>query len=222
MKFKSNLALTHPQLKRLLAIAERKENIIWDWNGTLLNDVDYVVGVINPLLEKHGLKKQTQESYKSIFGFPVQEYYIKMGFDLEKNCFSKLSDDFHDSYYSNFFSCDLYDVSQAALVQFKTAGKSQSILSASDQQSLYHVIDHYRLKPFFDHVFGIENKLAISKLKRGQELMDQSGYFADQTLLIGDTDHDLEVGRNLGLEVVLVSHGHQSKDRLLKIHDQVI
>ena len=222
MEFKSKLPLTHPQLQQLLALADTKKNVIWDWNGTLLDDVDYVVDVINPLLTKHGLEKQTADSYKAIFGFPVRDYYVKMGFDLEKNCFSQLSEDFHESYYANFSSCGLFDVSYSALEHFKSTNKSQSILSASEQQALYQVVDHYKIKPYFDYVYGIENKLAASKLKRGQELMEHSGYFADQTLLIGDTDHDLEIGNAMGLEVVLVSHGHQSKERLLKIHDKVI
>lgn len=210
------------QLDQLLEYAGSKKNIIWDWNGTLLNDVDYVVGVINPMLEKHGLQKQTQDSYKAIFGFPVKDYYLKMGFDLEKNCFIKMSDEFHDSYYSDFKSCALFESSQNALTSFKNLKKSQSILSASDQQALFHVVDHYNIKDYFDHVYGIENKLAASKLNRGLDLMNHSGYSARETLLIGDTDHDLEVGLKLGLDVVLLSHGHQSKERLIKIHDKVI
>ncbi len=210
------------QLDQLLNYAGNKKSVIWDWNGTLLDDVNYVVGVINPMLEKHGLQKQTQESYKQIFGFPVKDYYLKMGFDLEKNCFVKMSDDFHESYYSNFFSCGLFESSKNALAEFKKLQKSQSILSASEQQALYLVVDHYNIRNYFDHVFGIEDKLAASKYQRGLELMNHSGYAAKDTLLIGDTDHDLEVGLKMGVDVVLLSHGHQSKERLLKLHDQVI
>lgn len=210
------------QLDQLLNYAGTKKSVIWDWNGTLLDDVDYVVSVINPMLQNHGLQLQTQESYKKIFGFPVKDYYIKMGFDLDKNCFTKMSDDFHDSYYSNFFSCDLYETSKKALSEFKKLQKSQSILSASEQQALHHVVDHYQIRNYFEHVFGIENKLAASKYQRGIELMNHSGYLAKDTLLIGDTDHDLEVGHKMGIDVVLFSHGHQSKERLLKIHDKVI
>ncbi len=209
-------------LALLLDYAATKKNVIWDWNGTLINDVDYVVDVINPLLERHGLQKQTADSYKKIFGFPVKDYYIKMGFDLEKNCFNKMSEDFHESYYSNFFSCDLYDTSKNALAEFQKQNKRQSILSASDQQALFQVVDHYNIRNYFEHVFGIENKLAASKLNRGLELMYHSGYYGADTLLIGDTDHDLEVGHKMGVEVVLLSHGHQSRERLLKIHDKVI
>lgn len=209
-------------IEKLLDYAGTKKNVIWDWNGTLLNDVEYVVDVINPMLEKHGLQKQTHESYKNVFGFPVKDYYKKMGFDLEKNCFIKMSDDFNESYYSNFFSCDLFDSSKNALVEFQRLQKSQSILSASDQQALFQVVDHYKIRNYFDHVFGIENKLAASKLHRGLELMKHSGYYGADTLLIGDTDHDLEVGHKMGVDVVLLSHGHQSKERLLKIHDKVI
>ncbi len=211
-----------PKAERLIEYADQKKNIIWDWNGTLLNDVDYVLEIINPLLQQHGLKTQTVASYRQIFGFPVRDYYVKMGFDLEANCFKKLSDVFHENYYARVSKCEIYPSSKAYLDHFLQTGRTQSVLSASDQEALHHVLKHYNLDSYFKYIFGIADRLAASKVQRGRELIEQSGFNHSDTILIGDTDHDLEVGRELGIDVILVSHGHQSEERLKAIHPYVV
>jgi len=78
-----------------------------------------------------------------------------------------------------------------------------------------------------------ESKLQFSRLRhplrhvppgiqRGHDLLRESGVPATRTLLIGDTDHDLEVGHALGISVLLVTHGHQSAERLKRLHHDVI
>ena len=43
------------------------ESIIWDWNGTLLDDVDIAVAIINQLLCQRGLKPIAYEHYLEVF-----------------------------------------------------------------------------------------------------------------------------------------------------------
>jgi phosphoglycolate phosphatase len=84
------------------------------------------------------------------------------------------------------------------------------------------MMKHFNLTNLFDHAFGINDKYAASKLNRGEELIGISKVPKNQTILIGDTLHDLEVGQHLGIDVLLVSHGHQSVDRLRSKHDAVL
>jgi phosphoglycolate phosphatase len=63
---------------------------------------------------------------------------------------------------------------------------------------------------------------AAGKLERGKELLVQSRMPKETTLLIGDTDHDLEVGKALGIEVLLLADGHQSFSRLNAKHDRIL
>ena len=63
------------------------KTIIWDWNGTLLDDLELSLDSVNVLLEERNLPKLTVERYKDIFGFPVVNYYVKAGFDFEKEAF---------------------------------------------------------------------------------------------------------------------------------------
>ena len=61
------------------------KNVVWDWNGTLLDDVKISVDTINVMLERKHLGKLTVEEYRSNFGFPEQPDYESIGFDLTQD-----------------------------------------------------------------------------------------------------------------------------------------
>ena len=58
----------------------RPELILWDWNGTLLDDVELCVDALNRLLQSYGYpQRYDRNQYRAIFGFPIEEYYIRAG-----------------------------------------------------------------------------------------------------------------------------------------------
>jgi phosphoglycolate phosphatase len=198
------------------------DHVIWDWNGTLLNDVPHAVDTINLLLGQRGLPLMNIERYREIFSFPIRRYYEALGFDLQAEAFADLCDQFMDHFLAKVGECALAPGSRELLGQIKASGRKQSVLSATEQVSLLGMMSQFGLSHYFDFVFGIADRLAFSKVQRGHDLMRESGVPATRTLLIGDTDHDLEVGHALGISVLLVTHGHQSAERLKRLHHDVI
>ncbi len=74
------------------------DHVIWDWNGTLLNDVPHAVETINFMLEPRGLPLMNIERYREVFSFPVRRYYETLGFDLQAESFAHLCDQFVDRF----------------------------------------------------------------------------------------------------------------------------
>lgn len=206
----------------LFSHLESYDHIVWDWNGTLLSDIDHAVRTVNVLLEKRRLPLLTMSSYKEKFHFPIRSYYTVLGFDLKNESFETLCDEFVDLFMSGVFDCPLVSGATDLLAKIKHHGKKQSILSASDQQNLDRMIQHFQLSQHLDHVYGIADKFAASKVYRGRELVQNSGVSAQNTILVGDTNHDLEVGKELGIDVLLVAHGHQEASRLRALHHNVV
>lgn len=198
------------------------EHIIWDWNGTLLSDVNYAVHTVNKLLQARNLPLLDRERYQKTFCFPIRKYYDLLGFDLENESFEKLCDEFVGSFMAGIHTCNLMPGARDILKKVKDSGKMQSVLSATDQPNLNKMMDSFGVRPYLDHIYGIEDKMAASKIHRGHDLMAATGIAKEKTLMIGDTDHDLEVGHALGIDVILLSHGHQCVTRLRKIHHAVI
>lgn len=209
-------------MKNLLQKVASKKHVIWDWNGTLLNDVHHVVSIINEILVDHSLPTINETQYKDLFMFPVREYYKKLGFQITQKEFEDLSHRFVDTFNQRIHNCSLFPYSKPILQQIKASKKRQSILSATDQVSLNWVVEKFEVHSLLDAWYGIGDKMASSKLARGHELIADSGISPIDTILIGDTNHDLEVGQELGVEVILLAHGHQSEARLRHVHHDVL
>ena len=69
-------------------------HVIWDWNGTLLDDAWLCREIMNGQLRKRGLPTLRAERYEAIFDFPVEGYYRKVGFDWKKESFEEAGTEF--------------------------------------------------------------------------------------------------------------------------------
>lgn len=189
-------------------------HIIWDWNGTLLNDNWLSLKAINILLDKYGLHSIDKKKYLEIFTFPVIEYYKKLGFDFNQTPFSVVGTEFIVEYTNRMFEADLQDGALESLNYFYEIGISQSLLSAAKQQMLDELIDYYKLNKYFVKILGIDNHYADSKLHIGQAWVEELQLDSDEVLFIGDTLHDLDVAKKIGADCVLIAQGHTSYQRL--------
>ncbi len=209
-------------MAQLLKHTEKYDHIIWDWNGTLLNDVEYAVGKINSLLGPRQLPTLSVQDYREKFCFPIIKYYTLLGFDFSLEPFEKIANEFVDSFMRDYKSCALFAQATNWLSAVKSTGKDQCILSATDQVSLNEMMVHYNITPWVDAAYGIADKFAATKVHRGLELMQIHSFNPQKTLLIGDTDHDLEVGNAMGIDVLLVTHGHQCRKKLTQLHHRTL
>ena len=85
------------------------KHVIWDWNGTLLNDVDFCCRIINRILVENNLPVLSLKKYREIFTFPVQNYYQAAGLDFSKISFEVLGKDFIDKKEKKKLSCSLFE-----------------------------------------------------------------------------------------------------------------
>jgi len=190
------------------------KHFIWDWNGTLLNDVDYCRRIINRILVDNSLPELSLEKYRQIFTFPVQDYYKAAGLDFSQTSFEVLGKDFIDEYESRKLTCSLHDNAVGVLSSINKAGISQSVLSAYLHENLVFILDHYNLTQYFDNIIGLDNIYAGSKTHLGLTLVEQLNLPKEEILFIGDTLHDAEVAEAMGVNCILIANGHQVKDKL--------
>lgn len=193
-----------------------KIGIIWDWNGTLLNDMALCIQSMNKLLKKNQLPLLTPEIYRERFTFPVAQYYQSLGFDFSRVSFRKVGMEFMRLYFAGVHGCGLFPDVVNTINNLKSLGVKQVVLSAMEQAALVKMVDHYRITDCFEHVAGIENHLAHGKMEVGHQLLKQINGNSTRWILVGDTVHDYEVAQSLGISCVLLTHGHQNIHRLAK------
>ena len=189
-------------------------HIIWDWNGTLLDDLQLCLRVINSLLTKRHLPKVSKDRYLEIFGFPVIEYYQKLGFDFSNEPFEQISTEFIQAYEKGRPDCPLMPGVWDTLNGIASAGITQSILSASRQDHLDQAISDHGLEGLFCAINGLDNHHAAGKVDIAISFISESNLDRKRVLLIGDTVHDAEIAKELKIDCWLIPNGHQSRQRL--------
>ena len=187
--------------------------IFWDWNGTLLDDLEYAIGVRNKTFPPFGLPKiESLEDYFRQFTFPVREYYYRAGVTEEN--FNEVAHAWMNEYVRGQESIPLHKDAVEAIGRLRENGLAQVILSASQIEILKGQLAIYGLENAFDDVLGHDNIYADSKESIGIRYMQKTGLRPEECLMLGDTLHDAEVARGMGIRCILVARGHQSRETL--------
>ena len=80
--------------------------IFWDWNGTLMDDVDFTHGCLNWMLESHGYPQRYDlAQYRELFRFPIEDYYRLAGFDFSRHPYPMLAEHFMAHYNAGVDAC---------------------------------------------------------------------------------------------------------------------
>ena len=189
------------------------KTIIWDWNGTLLDDVQVSFVCLNDMLRKYRKPRVPNvDAYRAVFGFPVKEYYARVGID--DALFDEVAPQWMADYMLNEIACGLREGARKALAAFHAAGHRQVILSASKRENLLQQIQRFDILPYFDTVLGLSHIYATSKEGIGKSWMAENNIDPADCVMIGDTLHDADVARAMGCRCVLVCGGHQLPDTL--------
>ena len=188
-------------------------HIIWDFNGTIMNDVDIAVAAVNDMLEKRGMPLTDRAAYLTMIESPIIRYYEKL-FDLSVVPFDDIQVEFLQSYNRRLPTAGLLPGVHAALEHFAKLGLRQCVISSFEQSRLRKMVQGLKIGGYFDTVSGADDTRAEGKLDRGLEWLRQSGADPTRVLVIGDLDHDHELARHLGADCVLIAAGHQHRQAL--------
>ena len=197
--------------------------IFWDWNGTLLDDVDFTHSCLNWMLETHGYPQRYDlTAYREIFGFPIEEYYRKAGFDFARHPYPMLAERFMEHYNAGVDACPPSRHAADTLAALSRRGWRQSVLSASLRDYLIEQVAARGLQGFFTELLGLTDIYGVSKVQVGLDYLHHSGLDPAACVMVGDTTHDAEVAAALGARCVLYTGGHQSRARLEAVCPHVI
>ena len=189
--------------------------VIWDWNGTLLDDVALCARLIDTLLTRHGYAPVgTLEKYRQVFRFPVRAYYEDVGFDFSRHPFDELAAEYMELYTPQSEACGLVPGALDTVRRLREKGLRQVILSASRTDILRAQVAARGLDGYMDALVGIGDIYAKSKVDAGLRWLRESGTDASRALLVGDSTHDFETAQALCAQCVLFAGGHQPEKTL--------
>ena len=199
-------------------------SVIWDWNGTLLDDVQVSVQTVNGFLLSNDLKPISASYYRDHFTFPVRDFYEKIGIEFSPagNDFSEMSNRFIQYYFKNITKAKLHKGVKETLQFLRDSGIRQFVLSAMEQTRLEKSLKNNGIYSFFEGVQGLDDLFAEGKTGTGKKMIEKYNVVPPSSWMVGDTLHDLEVAKHLGTHCILFSGGHYSGKRLYKQNVPVV
>lgn len=205
-------------------------HIIWDWNGTLLDDARACAAAVDALMRRRGIGGETVEGYRARIRFPVRLYYVEAGFDLQGEAYDALCDEFGEAY-TQAVSGRVPDDSAhvevpvsgvhadviPVLSESGAMGVTHAIVSASEQATLHAQVRAYGLDQHFQALIGRTDNHGGTKDHLVRDWVGQCGFSPANVLYVGDTEHDVEAAASAGVRVALVSDGHVGVERLRRM-----
>jgi phosphoglycolate phosphatase len=188
--------------------------VLWDWNGTLLDDVDCCVSTLNALRLRRRMATLDREEYRRRFGFPVRAFYEEIGFDFVAEDFGALSRDFIAEYRSRAAEMQVALGARETLQRLSDRGVRHIVVSAMEARLLADMLDGHGLKPLLAGHHGRPDHSAGSKVEVGADAVRQLALDPAAVLVVGDTLHDHELAQAIGCRAVLYAGGHQTRERL--------
>ena len=205
-------------------------HVIWDWNGTLLDDAKACAAAVDALMRRRGLAGESLNGYRDRIRFPVRAYYLETGFDLRAEAYESLCDEFgeayalalagqvpEDSVHMGFSASTIHADVVSVLQASADVGVTHAIVSASEQDTLVRQVSEYGLSGHFTALIGRNDNHGGTKDHLVREWVRTCGYHPDQILYIGDTEHDYEAAASAGIRMALVSDGHVTLERLKRL-----
>ncbi len=186
--------------------------VIWDWNGTLADDAHVALMSVNDMLLKRNMPPITMEQYYQYIDTPISRFYEHL-FDLSEVPMSVIAVEFAEGY-ARYFQ-GLHPGAKELLCHFSEAGIQQIILSSGHRDSIIADMERFGIRQYFSQVLGADDRLAAGKVQRGLHWLASQSVRPENMLFIGDTLHDYDTARIMGIPCILCAIGHQSREDLL-------
>ena len=198
------------------------KHVIWDWNGTLLDDVGLCVDILNQVLNCNQKPSLSVEKYRELFFFPVAEFYKGLGLPYQGPEYDELATDYIASYRNRFIECNLHKGALCTLKYFSSIGVSQSILTAGMQADIENFAFHYKVTEYMNLIDGANDAYAKGKLDRIDLHFQKLQLDPHEVILVGDTLHDWHASQFINCKAYLFNKGHINDKRLCEANAPIL
>jgi len=194
-------------------------HIIWDYNGTVLDDAYTSVLAVNEMLAARGLPKTNLEVYKKTLTMPLTEYYKTVG--IYTDDIAVLSQEFRGYCKKHGDSSRIFDGVYDVIAFAKSLGIKNILLSSLYNEHLIEETKKYCIDGWFDTVSGLLDKNLGSKSDTARRIFKEQGINPKNVLFIGDLVTDAITAKEVGADCILIPNGHTDKARCMLACDKV-
>lgn len=190
-------------------------HLVWDWNGTLIDDLGVVVGAVNRALEPFGAGPIGPEDYRSHYTRPVVRFYERLlGRPVGPEEWRRLDELFHDAYKEALPSLELTGDARKALEMARRSGATQSLCSMFPHDELLPVLERQGVDGYFLRVDGLRTVGGGEKAWHLEAHLEALPFPLDGVVVIGDALDDARAAIAVGVRCVLYDGGSHHRSEL--------
>lgn len=186
--------------------------VFWDWNGTIVDDLNYNYNIVNTLLLDRDLPPIRLEEYREKFCFPIRDFYRDIGFKCDDAEYALIAKKYEELYESQMSELRVFEDLLELMLFLHEIDVKQYIFSSANQITLNKQLAFYpELVSLIDGIICQNNNLGIGKLDQAIKWKQEHPYVDwAKVLIIGDTYYESEIASRFGTSCILINSGHQS------------
>ena len=191
-------------------------HIVWDWNGTLLDDNDAVVSAVNAVCSSFGREHIDLDHWRSVFSRPLLQCYERLlGRSLDNDDWARIDVLYHDVYRELLHTCRLAQGVPDVLRDWHADGRSQSLLSMWFHDELVPLVAELGLEKLFTRIDGLQDEIGGgSKAVHLKRHLEVQAIDPAEAILIGDVIDDAHAAEQAGTQCVLLTTGVMKRSAL--------
>lgn len=201
-----------------MSLLSSNRHIIWDWNGTLLDDFALVLEAVNSASLSIGRQHVSADDYKTHYQRPVKRFYESLnGSPISQADWLQIDQDFHNYYTERVLQAPLFPHVSDLLAAVSTSGQTQSLLSMAPNDHLHPTVAAYDLSHHFQHIQGLSGTAGSAKAEHLGTHLDELvslGIGTQNAVMIGDTPDDAIAAREHNIPAVLFNGGSHHREHL--------
>jgi len=190
-------------------------NIIFDWSGTLVNDFPFVLEATNSLFVHHGRKPFTVEEFRRKFYLPFAQFYKEY---LPEVSLEQLEIHYHESFQELQEKIHPLPHALDILEYCKTRGIKIFLLSTIHSGHYERQSARLGLKGYFTQAYV----RALDKREYIHRILQEHSLKVDETIFVGDMQHDIETAKHGGIRSCAVLTGYDTEEKLRAVHPDLI
>ncbi|MBS1188964.1 MAG: haloacid dehalogenase superfamily enzyme, subfamily [Rhodocyclaceae bacterium] len=193
---------------------KRYELIVFDWDGTLMDSAAAIVHSIQAACRDLGLPVPAEAGVRHVIGLGLVDALQQAVPELDPKHYSWMAERYRYHYLSRDHELTLFDGIEALLGDLGAAGHLLAVATGKSRIGLDRAMSHAGLGVHFHGSRCADECFSKPHPQMLEELMAEFAVAPTQTLMIGDTSHDLQMASNAGVEALAVTYGAHSREHL--------
>lgn len=190
------------------------KNLIFDWSGTLVDDMGPVIEATNAVLGKYGIAPYDREGFRRDFRLPYREFYAEIlpGVSLEE-----LESHFRPAFDAAISPVTVLPHAREKLEWALARGLRMFVLTSMDPTAFARQLDEFGMRHYFEETYaGVLDKRDLI-----HRIIETHALLKEETAFVGDMTHDVETAKHGGISSIAVLTGYHHAEVLAAVKPDI-